>query len=286
MTVSDVFTSRGLDQGDDAQLSDRRLILLILFGSVLSLLHSPWMFLAVLPAVLATLTSLRSSPHVWLISGGLCLAVAATDWAVFEDHVFFGGYQLVAIGIALTRHDFRASINLQLRWLTGALFAVAVVWKLTSSSYMSGNLFRTVLLFDNRFDPITRLVGGASSDALANDRELLLAIGRGDVVQSQGLETASALSFVSAPLTVWTIAIELLIAIAFLAPDHWSVSRLRHPALLTFCLTTYAMVPVLGFAVMLSAVGLSFRIGPWTRRLYLLVPAVAFVRFIATLIWL
>ena len=227
-------------RSDQRQLSDRLLVLLILLGSVLGILHSLWMLVAVLPAVLSTFSPLRSSPWWWMLSGGCCITVAAINWSVFEDHVFFGVYQLIAVGIAMTRDDFRQSIRVQLRWLTGTLFGVAVAWKLLSSSYLTGDLFRTVLVIDGRFDPITRLVGGASNDALVADRELLHAIARGEVTPNQELDAAAALSIVSPLLSIWTITIELIIAIAFLAPDAWRVTRLRHPALLVFCVTTYA----------------------------------------------
>ncbi len=278
------MTNSGDRPWGEHQLTDRGLAVLILFGSVLSTIHSLWMVAAMLPATVANMTPLRSSPWTWWISGACCLAVAAYNWSTFEDHVFFGGYQLVAVGIALTRADFRESIKLQLRWLTGTLFGVAVGWKLLSSSYVDGSLFRTVLLFDERFDPITLLLGPVSAEALASDRELIDAVGRGEIAEVQQLESAAALSFLSPLLSVWTIVIEIAIAVAFLAPDRWRAARLRHPALLVFCVTTYAVAPVLGFAVMLSAVGLSLSPGRITQTLYLLVPMLALTRGVQILL--
>ena len=56
-------------------------------------------------------------------------------------------------------------------------------------------------------------------------------------------------------MTYWTIAIESLVALAFLFPTRLIGSWLRHIFLMVFILTTYAIAPVLGFGYVLVAFG-------------------------------
>ena len=56
--------------------------------------------------------------------------------------------------------------------------------------------------------------------------------------------------------TLWTLAIEGALAVAFLAPA-WITKRFRDPLLLTFCAVTYAFAPVGGVAWLLLSMGLA-----------------------------
>jgi amino acid permease len=58
--------------------------------------------------------------------------------------------------------------------------------------------------------------------------------------------------------TLWTLAIEVLIAISFLQPDRRRLTALRDPALLMFCATTYALLPTIAaFGWLLLAMGVA-----------------------------
>ena len=57
--------------------------------------------------------------------------------------------------------------------------------------------------------------------------------------------------------TIWTAAIELLIAAAFLWwRDGW-LARVRHALLIVFCATTYAVATVEGFGRLLISMGVA-----------------------------
>jgi hypothetical protein len=134
-------------------------------------------------------------------------------------------------------------------------------------------MFRTVLIVDDRFDPLTLSLGSVDESALAaiRDRVVELQTTMGlDAVPLLGMGNLSALAVA---MTVWTLVIETVIAISFLSPDHSRWARLRHPSLLMFGITTYLLVPVLSFAVMLAAVGLAQRHRPGVEWLYILMAA-------------
>ena len=57
--------------------------------------------------------------------------------------------------------------------------------------------------------------------------------------------------------TVWNLFEQTLIAITFLAPKDSRLGRLRDPLLLLFCITIYAIVPVVSFGWLILAMGLA-----------------------------
>lgn len=58
-------------------------------------------------------------------------------------------------------------------------------------------------------------------------------------------------------VTLWTIALEGLVAVTFLWPLGRGLSALRDMCLIIFCATTYAVAPVEGFGWLLIAVGVA-----------------------------
>ena len=58
-------------------------------------------------------------------------------------------------------------------------------------------------------------------------------------------------------MAVWTIVIEGAIAVLFLAPARWIKSQLRNGSLLVFTITTYLVVPVVGFGLLFATMGIA-----------------------------
>ncbi len=48
-------------------------------------------------------------------------------------------------------------------------------------------------------------------------------------------------------MAAWTLVIESLVAILYLLPTRFSLSRWAEPALIVFILSTYVLAPVVGF---------------------------------------
>jgi len=57
--------------------------------------------------------------------------------------------------------------------------------------------------------------------------------------------------------TVWNLAEQSLIAVAFLCAPNSRFGRLSDPLLLVFCLTTYAVAPVASFGWLILAMGVA-----------------------------
>ena len=175
-----------------------------------------------------------------------------------DNHEFLFGYWLLALGLSRLRPDPVGSLATSARLLIGFAFAFATLWKLATPDYMSGNMFHSILLFEPRFAGVGPAVSDLTvAEGFANYRlfEALLAIGDASVtvpvVDAPGVRTLALV------MTWWTVAIEGLVAVCFLAPPRWLVGRARHLALLLFLATTYVLAPVMGFGWLLVAMGVA-----------------------------
>jgi len=114
------------------------------------------------------------------------------------------------------------------------------------------------LLTDTRFTDITRAVGRLTPAELEDSRTALEPLPEGaEIVDGPVLLEPRSLRALGIGLTWGGFALEGLLALAFLAGRPSWIVRLRHPLLLLFCVSTYAIAPVAGFGVLLIAMGLA-----------------------------
>ena len=192
---------------------------------------------------------------------GTWFAIAAV-WAVavvvqrnaMEDHVYLYLAWLVAVAVSLLDRDsFIAESGRNGRYLIATVFGAATIWKLTSPSFLSGSAMWTFGLLDDRLHPLMNLAG-ISSASLAEARPQVAAAGSAEgVVFDIGLSGYSTAALLA--VSLGTIAIEALVAITHAVPDTNRLAKLRAPVLVTFGIVTYAIVPVLPFAVLLALIG-------------------------------
>jgi hypothetical protein len=226
---------------------------ILLYGS------SAW-FVAVPVAILSlaalVLPSLRTRSMLWLVISCFLLAGVSAGWTHEDNHKYLIAYWAVALACAAAVPGGSRGLVPAARWLICLTFAFAIVAKLRSPDFLSGDFFHYSLLFDSRFSSKLAAVGaldGASRQFNEVARQALLS-------PTSDLE---AVKFTSSPtiralataLTVWTLAIEVLIAGAFLLPARWRIARVRDVLLLLFIVSAYAVAPVLGFATVLAAMG-------------------------------
>jgi hypothetical protein len=154
-------------------------------------------------------------------------------------------------------YDLSGSLRSTSRWLVGAAFASAVVWKvLLALDYLDGRFFRVTLSTDDRFAPLAA-AAGLTERQLAVNRQALEPIPAGmEVVNGPVLTEPPALRRLAGMLTWGGLAIEALVAVAFLLPASRRWPSLPHVLLLTFCAVTYAIAPVAGFGWLLAVLGL------------------------------
>jgi hypothetical protein len=226
-------------------------------------------------------------PALWGALALLTGARVALDWPLADNHAYLLSYWCLAIALSLTSEDTDAFLADNGRWLIGLVFAFASLWKLAlSPDYLSSVFFRVTMLTDPRFEDFSRLFGGLSPEMLADHREALARHADAIRVGVAGPTLPPRFLRLAQLATVWTVAIEGMLALAFLWPRDRGLSRVRDACLLIFCATTYAVATVEGFGWLLISMGVAQCAPdrPRTRMLY--VAAFALVLFHREVPWL
>ena len=221
-------------------------------------LHEPYWYIRAGVVTLAVsglvVRSLMRSPMLWFGLAAVFALSFSSTWFEQNNHDFLKLYWCLGLGVALLAADQMRAVRFNARILIGICFLFAVVWKVLSPDYLSNEFFNYFLLQDTRFGLIAEYVGGLSPAELRGGQlERVLYTAFGDPEGSVPVPLAANVAWIAPVLTWWTLFIEGLVAVAFLAPEGWGVSRWRDPALLAFVFTTYFVAPVLYFAWILIA---------------------------------
>lgn len=206
----------------------------------------------ILPRVLA-------APGTWYALALLVGVRIAEDWPLADNHIYLLAYWCLALGLALGARNGAAAIAQSSALLIGLAFLFAVVWKAAlSPDFLDGRFFTVTFLTDPRFENVTLLAGGLSTEQLAESREFLQPLPEGAELAetTQFHEPQQFVFFVQ--FSTWaTILIEAACAFFFLIPLMGRLLPVRHGLLLLFSVTTYALAPVAGFGWLLLTMGLA-----------------------------
>lgn len=209
---------------------------------------------------LATITfvpGLRANPLFWLLMAASWLPRLWFRWFENEDHLFFGAYWCLAVSIALTGKDYARLLSGSARLLIGLCFGFAFVWKCIIPDFYDGSLFHYKLVQDYRFQQAVTCPLGGLSDAnkKANSDSFFGLRSSTNASDRLPLEYPETVSSIALVMTWWTLFIEGLLAVLFL-PWFWKrLDSVRNGTLLLFTLTTYTIVPVLGFGNLFMTMG-------------------------------
>jgi hypothetical protein len=220
----------------------------------------------------------RRSALFWAALLGLAVWRVAHAWPLGDNHSFLLCYWLLAIFLATRARDADAVLAWNGRALVGLVFAFATLWKLLlSPDYLDGRFFLVTLLDDDRVEAATRIAADLDESELARLRALVRE--HEDGVRVPGPDDPALpprLVAVSKLMTFALAALELAVALVFLAPARLGLARARDPALLFFAGTVYAMAPVEGFGWLLLSMGVAQSTpgAVWTRRAYAAVFAI------------
>lgn len=196
--------------------------------------------------------------NFWLVMASVLAAGTLMRWYSADNHKYLMVYWCVALAFAVGSREPSDTIATSARLLIGLCFLFAAGWKLWSPDFRDGSFFELCMLTDGRFFGFTQWVSGLSPDVLGANadalRDLTAWHARG---ASVALESRPVLGTMASALTWWTLVIETWVAVAFLAPRATWLSRWRDVPLVLFVVSTYAIATVVGFALVLIAMGLS-----------------------------
>ena len=246
--------------GDPVELLTRVTLLIFFIGPNLIGLewHYKLLFQVVAVLGLAAPRIGRSGPF-WCAVAGLMLFKTLDHWWMQDNHVFLLTWWCLTLALAGFAADPDRVIAGNSRLLIGLSFFFAVVWKgLLSPDYMGGDYFHYTFLTDDRFAKLGTLFCEMDFGQLQSNYRAVNALTdyTKDItsVQLQGTATLRTLAIV---VTWWTVIIEGILAVLFLLPPQWRISRVRNAALLIFAWTTYLAAPVTTFGWTLLTLGLA-----------------------------
>jgi hypothetical protein len=244
---------------------DTRALDVVLVLTALILLLRPldvwWVTAAVLAgAGLAILFErVRLQAMTWWLLFSLVVARIVAVWPLSDNHIYLLAYWCAAIGIALAAPAPALSLAESSRWLLGAAFTLAVLWKaFLSPDYLDGRFFRVTLMTDDRFADAVMLAGGLTAAQMRTNRDYLAPLPEGaELLDPPPFAEPRAVRALAAAMTWGGVALEASVAVLCLLPAAGRVVLARHVALLLFCLITYALAPVAGFGWLIATMGLA-----------------------------
>ncbi len=268
-TSSTVLT-RLLRPADDADGVPDSVLTLTAIILLLRPLDVWWVAPFVLAAACLSLIlrSVRRAPLTWVLVAVLVAIRIVYVWPLSDNHIYLLAYWCLAMGLALSGPIPAATLSASSRWLLGAAFGMAVLWKaVLSPDYVDGRFFRVTLLTDERFADASLVFGGLSRDQMAENRTFLKPLPEGAaLLEPPAFVEPPRLRAFAAIATWGGLALEALIAFLSLIPEGLPrrsaatagrIQFARHASLLMFCATTYALAPVAGFGWLLATMGLA-----------------------------
>jgi hypothetical protein len=246
------------------------LVLLLLYVDSFWYLKIPITVVAVAGLIYRPLVC---TSNFWFVLVIFLAASAWQNWYTIDNHKYLMLYWCLAISVsAAASGSPRETLRVNARWLIAFAFAFAALWKILSKDFLDGSFFYQDLLTENRFETLSKAIGGVPASALSAAADALHELKKIEhPALSVKLYDSSRLYLFAQVMTWWTVFIETAIAVTFLAPEKWRLSRLRDIFLLVFLLTTYTAATVVGFGWVLSIMGYvqARDDARWTKSLYL-----------------
>jgi len=202
---------------------------------------------------------LRRVPAFWIgLAAGMGLYCVLT-WHDADNHKYLIAYWCLAVGLSCAADDPSEALRVNARLLIGLCFLLAVVWKLRTPDFLTGEYYQHAMLTDERISRVARLLTGVDAGTINANRE---AVGKlthyASTMERVVLEGPAVLRTLAAGMVAWTLAIESTLIATFLWPwRSWRVAIGRHLSLLLFAATTYMLATVGGFAWVLLVMGLA-----------------------------
>ena len=244
------------------------LVLLILYSGEYWYLKAPMAIVCTCGVVFRQL--FRTSTF-WLLIALVLVWGNLLNWYTIDNHKYLMTYWTLALYCCLRLPKPQEALAWNARTLIGLCFAFSVLWKCISGDFLNGGFFHLTILDDNRFHGVATALGGTQlADFRHNSAKLAELVRFDSSLSDVVLREGARVPLIALILTWWTMAIETLIAAAFLVPTTWKLSRYRHVFLILFALTTYWVAPVIGFGWLLLVMGVTQCDASWpkTRALY------------------
>lgn len=232
------------------------LLVVLLYGATTPFVDVPMRLLCGLALLLPALLVHRA---VWWALALALVLGNAVDWYYIDNHKYLIAYWVVGCAVSLHLADTEKPkyMRTTARLLIGIVFGFAAAWKILGGEYLNGDFLYFTFLMDQRLQFPASLISGHSIDALTMSRDAASYLGTMAVPGSEiPVLESRILRSVTIVLSWLTIAGEGAVATLHLwTPQH--TYRLRQHLLMLFIVLTYFLLPVIGFAAILTLLGLA-----------------------------
>ena len=206
-------------------------------------------------------SELFQNPFLYLGFAVYQWAFLATRWYAVDNHQFLFAWWLLALFFALFKNENpKEHLSFNARLILGIVMGVAATRKAIEPSFLDGSFFEFTLLTDPRFEEIPLFLTDWNYGDLKSFRNQAVQSVTGFLggqIQRKGLVIPENLPMIAIVLTYWTIVIEAIIAIAFLLPNRVYIAYTRTAFLGLFCITSYIIVPVTSFGIIMFVFNLA-----------------------------
>jgi hypothetical protein len=197
------------------------------------------------------------SPSLWVALALLTGIRFYIDWPSADNHAYLLSYWCLAFAVSAWLGN-REVLFSNARYLVALTFGFAALQKWISPDYLNGVFFLITFFLDERFEEFVVLFSSVTFEQIDIAREYLEGDYRSALApDSLPFVIPGSMWWLAILSTAWNLFEQTLIAIAFLVPKDSRLGRIRDPLLLLFCLTIYAVVPVVSFGWLILAMGIA-----------------------------
>ena len=202
--------------------------------------------------------NLSAHKGLWGFLTFVHLLIIITQWQYIDNHKFLSVYWITTCFLSLFSKDILKTLQFNGRILIGLTFLFATFHKIAGGEYLNGKFFLFTFLTDSRFEWPVGLAAQLTMEKLPMNYHKL------ETLRSWPLDIKSITLFATPFIkslayfvSYWTIFIEGVIAIFFLTPTKYIISKYKDITLIIFILSTYLIVMVSGFYYLLFLLGFS-----------------------------
>lgn len=210
-------------------------------------------------AILALLIpGLLKNTVIWFLLAVLTLTWLILDWPLSDNHAYLLFIWCFAVFLSTLIKD-KSMLAKNARAMVGLVFLFAFIWKaFLSPDFMDGRFFSLNMVEDPRFSEFTQLLCDIKKDELDNFRDYVKQHVDGSFLFPENIKfDLKCINKISFFLTYYTVSLEFIIALIFLLPRKFLISKYRDYFLILFCISVYSLATVEGFGWLLIAMGIS-----------------------------
>ncbi len=245
------FIDNILNQSRDTLTLQLTALMMVLYP-----MDKPWMVLQVTGVLMLFHKPFLTNRWLWVVMTAETWRVVITKWWIINNHEFLIGYWCLVCLIAVCSKERDKVLSHNACMLVGLSFGFAIIWKLAANEYLNGEFIHFFLLRDIRFSWLAAMISDINLDQLYDNREFLHALkilpGPGLGVNFHGNQTLRIMAIL---FSFWVLWIETTLATSFLFSWPKALIRYRSALLLLFICTTYVIVPLHRFALVLNIFG-------------------------------